>query len=221
MANYFIIGGDAKEYGPITDADIRLWLAEGRLNAQSSARPEAESGWRTLGTFPEFADAFGAAPTTGIPPTIAPPSNADARNAALQAVKSPAIVLKVIATLGIALSFWALIRLVFFSKQVHEELTSTLAQYPQLQDAGFQKMLALLYGPVGMASNAFAMAMSALIFFGAVQMQKLKSFEFAVVAAIIALLPCATNCCAWVFGVPVGIWALIVLNKKEIKSQFK
>jgi hypothetical protein len=67
MANYFIIGGDAKEYGPITEADIRLWIAEGRLNAQSSARREADANWQPLGQFAEFSDAFSTTP-----PTIAP-----------------------------------------------------------------------------------------------------------------------------------------------------
>ena len=68
MANYFIIGGDGKEYGPITGADVRLWIAEGRLNAQSAARREADASWQTLGALAEFADAF-----SSTPPTIAPP----------------------------------------------------------------------------------------------------------------------------------------------------
>ncbi|HTB82532.1 MAG TPA: DUF975 family protein [Candidatus Sulfotelmatobacter sp.] len=70
MANYYIIGGDGKEYGPITEADIRLWIAEGRLNAQTSTRTDADTNWRPLGAFPEFA----ALPQT--PPTIAPPPSA-------------------------------------------------------------------------------------------------------------------------------------------------
>jgi hypothetical protein len=217
MANYFIIGGDQKEYGPITAEDIQLWIAEGRLNAHSSARSETETNWRPLGSFAEFAAAFRTAP-----PTIAPPDNsAGAHNAAMEAIKVPAICLKIIAALGFVLSLWSLFRLVFFQKQVQEEISRAVSQYPQLQDAGFQKMLMALYGPVGMASNAFAMVISAVIFAGAMRMQKLRSFEFSFVVAILALLPCATNCCAWVFGLPVGIWTLIVLNKKEVKSQFK
>jgi uncharacterized membrane protein len=70
MPNYFIIGGDGKEYGPIAEADIRLWISEGRLNAQSSARTDAVPNWRPLGTFPEFAAQFQT------PPTIAPPAAA-------------------------------------------------------------------------------------------------------------------------------------------------
>jgi membrane-anchored glycerophosphoryl diester phosphodiesterase (GDPDase) len=73
MANYIIIGGDQKEYGPITTDDVRKWIAEGRLNAQSMMKAESDAGWRPLSAFPEFADAFGgsaAAPST--PPVISP-----------------------------------------------------------------------------------------------------------------------------------------------------
>ena len=69
MANYIIIGGDGKEYGPVTDADVRLWLAEGRLNALSQAKAESDAEFRALAQFPEFADAF-ASPAA--PETITP-----------------------------------------------------------------------------------------------------------------------------------------------------
>jgi hypothetical protein len=67
MASYYIIGGDTKEYGPITADDLRLWIAEGRLSAQSLAKGEGDTAWRTLGSFPEFTDALNLPP-----PTIAP-----------------------------------------------------------------------------------------------------------------------------------------------------
>jgi hypothetical protein len=65
MANYLIIGGDGKEYGPVTEADVRQWIAEGRLSAQSQAKSESDAEFRALSQFPEFADAFA-------PATIAP-----------------------------------------------------------------------------------------------------------------------------------------------------
>jgi uncharacterized membrane protein len=68
MANYVIIGGDGKEYGPITSADIRQWLAEGRLSAQSLAKSESDAEFRPLEKFPEFADAF----ARSAPAVIAP-----------------------------------------------------------------------------------------------------------------------------------------------------
>jgi uncharacterized membrane protein len=69
MANYLIIGGDGKEYGPVTDADVRKWIAEGRLSALSQAKSESDAELRPLAQFPEFAEAF--APTAA-PATIAP-----------------------------------------------------------------------------------------------------------------------------------------------------
>jgi hypothetical protein len=58
MATYTIIGGDQKEYGPITADDVRQWIAEGRLNEKSLMKAESDAEFRTLEKFPEFAGAF-------------------------------------------------------------------------------------------------------------------------------------------------------------------
>lgn len=69
---YRIIGGDGREYGPVSDAQVRAWVAEGRANADTRAiEPGGE--WRPLSAFAEFADLFAAgAPSgafTGDPPS--------------------------------------------------------------------------------------------------------------------------------------------------------
>ncbi|HEY5345492.1 MAG TPA: DUF4339 domain-containing protein [Verrucomicrobiae bacterium] len=69
MANYFIIGGDGKEYGPITDEELRKWISEGRLNADSRAKAESDAEFRALAQFPEFADSYAQPPATIAPPT--------------------------------------------------------------------------------------------------------------------------------------------------------
>jgi hypothetical protein len=61
---YKIIGADQKEYGPVSAEQIRQWVAEGRVNAQTLVRPEGETEWKPLSTFPEFSAPLGAAPTT-------------------------------------------------------------------------------------------------------------------------------------------------------------
>ena len=78
MANYLIIGGDGKEYGPVTETDVRLWIIEGRLNAQSLAKAESDAEFRALAQFPEFADSYAQpeAPAT-IAPRIAAGNRAD------------------------------------------------------------------------------------------------------------------------------------------------
>ena len=70
MANYTIIGGDGKEYGPVSDAELRQWITEGRLNAESRVKAESDAEFRALAQFPEFAAALKQQATPGI---IAPP----------------------------------------------------------------------------------------------------------------------------------------------------
>jgi len=72
---YKVIGSDNREYGPASEETVRRWIAEGRANAQSQAQTEGETGWRTLGSFPEFAAAL-AAGAVPVPPTpsIPPPA---------------------------------------------------------------------------------------------------------------------------------------------------
>ena len=59
---------------------------------------------------------------------------------------------------------------------------------------------------------------SVVILLGALKMQSLKSYSLAIIASILAMLPCATPCC--LIGLPFGIWALVVLNKPGVKSHF-
>ena len=68
---YTIIGGDQKEYGPISADDVRQWIAEGRLNAQSLMKGAGDAAFRPLEKFPEFADAFASKPDA--PDTPPPP----------------------------------------------------------------------------------------------------------------------------------------------------
>ncbi|MGA2179615.1 MAG: DUF4339 domain-containing protein [Verrucomicrobiota bacterium] len=214
MATYTIIGGDQKPYSSVTADDIRRWIADGRLNAQSLAKEENDTEWRPLSAFPEFADVF-AASSAPPPPLTAPVAGAgDGRDAALQLVKGPAIGLKVTAILNLVLALWSLVKLIFFRSDV-SQLYSGI---PQFNDPQVQQLLHLAYGPLGMINSLFALAMSVLVLIGAAKMQSLRSFEFAFAAAILAMIPCLTPCC--VLGLPFGIWALVVLNKPEVKSQF-
>jgi hypothetical protein len=219
MAIYTIIGGDQKPYSSVTPEDIRRWIADGRLNAQSLAREENDTEWRTLSAFPEFADALagGSAP----PPLTSPPAAPDdRRDAALRMVKGPAIGLMATAIFNLILALWSLIRLMFSPLDM-QQFNSALQQLnnPQLQEF-MQKLFHTINGPIGMANILFELAVSALILIGAVKMQSLRSHGFALAAAILSVVPCLTPCCGYVIGLAFGIWALVVLNKPEVKSQF-
>ena len=72
MANYKIIGGDGRQYGPVPAEELRKWIAENRLNAKSVVQLEGTTDWQPLGSVAEFSDAFGNA---ALPPLVSAPPN--------------------------------------------------------------------------------------------------------------------------------------------------
>jgi hypothetical protein len=62
---YKIIGADQKEYGPVSVEQLRQWINEGRVNAQTLVRPEGETEWKPLSAFAEFAGTTATASVGG------------------------------------------------------------------------------------------------------------------------------------------------------------
>jgi uncharacterized RDD family membrane protein YckC len=61
---FIIIGGDGKEYGPVTADQIRTWIKAGRANLDTKAKALGTDDWRRLGDYAEFS------PPTDTPPVI-------------------------------------------------------------------------------------------------------------------------------------------------------
>jgi TM2 domain-containing membrane protein YozV len=73
-----IIGADGKEYGPISVGQLKQWINERRVNAQTRAFTEGATEWKPLGSFPEFASANQPAPPPlAVPFPPAPPTLSD------------------------------------------------------------------------------------------------------------------------------------------------
>ncbi len=53
---YTIIGRDQNEYGPVTAEQVRQWIAEGRIDAQTQVQAEGSGLWKPLTDFPGFAE---------------------------------------------------------------------------------------------------------------------------------------------------------------------
>ena len=64
---FIIIGGDGKEYGPVTADQVRTWIKGGRASLDTKAKALGTDDWRRLGDYAEFS------PPTDTPPVI--PSN--------------------------------------------------------------------------------------------------------------------------------------------------
>ena len=73
-------------------------------------------------------------------------------------------------------------------------------------------------GTIGVVSSIIGILVSGVILLGGLKMKKLESYGLAMTASIIAMIPCFSPCC--LIGLPIGIWALVVLSKPEVKSAF-
>lgn len=73
-------------------------------------------------------------------------------------------------------------------------------------------------GSFGAASSVIEIAVAAFIIFAALKMKELRQWELSLAAAIVAMIPCISPCC--ILGLPIGIWALVVLLRPEVKQAF-
>lgn len=202
---YKIIGADGKEYGPVPLDVMRQWLAQGRVNAQTKVQMEGATEWKLLSEFPEF----GAGLAPSAPPSLGAAPGAS--SAAFEQVNGPAIGLMVVAILGFLAQATSLVWRLGFSA-----LTASQAEGPF---GGTSGPLAFLYSATfAVVSAILGTAVGILILLGAVKMKKLENYGLAMTASIIAMIPCFSPCC--LLGLPLGIWAVVVLSKPEVKSAF-
>ena len=140
--------------------------------------------------------------------TAVPPD----RESAKSAVAAPAIIIAIIAGLGI-LGAIAMLALPQAMLQIAERAQTDAAEAEKLREA-LQANRA-----VSMGQYALMIVLSAVALFGAVQMMRLRSYGLAMTAAIISLIPCVGPCCC--IAIPFGIWALVVLMKPNVKAAFQ
>jgi ABC-type uncharacterized transport system permease subunit len=135
-----------------------------------------------------------------------PPPSGNA--AALDAVNVPAILILVMGALGALFGLYGVV-------------AGGGGIPPQMLDdpniAQFRGAITAAMG-ASRAINFVGVLLDGLIIFGALQMRQLKNYPLAMASAIVVMLPCTGCCC--LLGLPVGIWALVTINKPEIKAAF-
>lgn len=223
---YKIIGANQVEYGPISADQLRQWIAEGRVNAQTPAQAEGDATWRPLSTFPEFASSLppvpGAAPAPapasapfsgGAPATFgAAPMDDGGRARARSLVTGPAIALIVATAIGIAFAVLGILL------QLLGMGMAGMSQFQNNDNPEMARMLEMYSGAMGIILRSVAIIVGIFIILGCVKMKKLENYGMAMAVSIIAMLPCLSPCCC--LGIPFGIWALVVLSKSEVKQYF-
>lgn len=129
-------------------------------------------------------------------PVLSPEVAATQIERARQAVKAPAIGMIVAAGINLAVMFAAILMLILFEQRITRDAYTA------------QNITALL---------AVALPLNALILGGALWMFQLRYRGFAIAGAILALIAAPGN----IIGLPMGIWALVVLSRREVIEAFK
>ena len=122
-----------------------------------------------------------------------------------QQVSGPATGLQVTAGIGIV---WQIISL----------LLHVLGMGSSAAFGGSNRMVEMLSGGLGIFFSVLGILIGAIVFMGASKMKSLRSYGFALAAAILAMIPCISPCC--LLGLPIGIWAIVILVKPEVKAAF-
>lgn len=77
-----IIGADGKQYGPVSVEQLRSWLTQGRINAQTRIQAVGTEEWRPARDVPELASLFqssGVVPSGTAPPVLKAPQTDERR----------------------------------------------------------------------------------------------------------------------------------------------
>ena len=193
MANYHFIAGDGKPYGPYSAEQMRAYMSENRLTAQSQV--SADGGpWQPASSFQELTGGAGAIPAAPQPMAGNP--------ALLQSkVNGPATFMMVLAIINLVLAPIGIIM--------------NLVQEP---NPDLPEQFRMLEGPIGIIGNILWMITNAIILMGALKMKKFQSYGLAMTASILCIL-CDWNCCC--LGIGAGVWAIVVLNNAQVKAAFR
>ncbi len=71
----------------------------------------------------------------------------------------------------------------------------------------------------GSVGAVFTTIGSLVTVLGAARMRAAKGRGLALTGSILAMIPCFTSCC--LAGLPIGIWAIVVLSNADVKAAFE
>ena len=213
---YYVING--QQTGPITEAQLEELARAGTIKADTLVWAEGMPNWVPYSQARQPV-------MPGQPPIMAQPSGnfggfqaASSEDVAKKLVQGPGIALIVSGAIGLLASLANLAQVLFGAAAQREQIRQAFAEMPP----EFQQMadfFEMMLGPLGIAMAAIGVLLGAFTIFSGVQMQRLRNFWMPLTASIFGILSCFSGCCC--VSLPIGIWALVVLMKPEVKSAFK
>lgn len=145
----------------------------------------------------------------------------------LRKVAAPAIALMVAGILNILLALFGVASSAFYMSGLNPAAAAQEEQFEEIiqqnqESAEFMRSMLqfskMMQGPLGLVNNLLACVVGVVITMGALKMKSLKSYGFSMTASILAMIPCLSSCCF--VGLPIGIWALVVLLDQNVKQAF-
>ncbi len=206
---YYVENGQQK--GPVTQDQLDELARQGTIKADTLVWTDGMANWLP---YSQARPGTGAAPAAVVGgPAFAAMPVADAEAVARGMVKGPAIAMLVNGALIALFSLYGALTHLLGKKQEMPPLPPEVPPWvPQMIEA--------MQGPIGLAANIFSVLVGAFIVFGSLKMVKLQSRGLAIATAVVSMIPCLTGCCC-IIGLPFGIWAMVVLNKPEVKASFR
>jgi hypothetical protein len=150
-------------------------------------------------------------------PVPQPPGGAGGPGNAAQMISGPAIAVMVVAILGVLASIALIIIYAIVLANI-DNVVQQMANQPGAAQQPPPKDQIVMGAYLYIGAGFVGAIIYALAAFGAFQMKNLKSFGLSMASAILVMIPCSICCLA---GIPVGIWALMTMNKPEVKGAFR
>jgi hypothetical protein len=154
---------------------------------------------------------------TPIPPPLPGPDPLRARSD----VKAPAILMMVIAALGLLGGLLSLVTGHLFDPATLRTVVEANPEAPEWVRQMAERS-AEQGGPSALGNLLSVLPLlllSALGFVGGLRMMALRTYGLAVAGAVALCIPCVGSCCC--LGIPVGAWALYVLTRPHVKAAFR
>ena len=212
---YRVQGSDLKEYGPVTEGQVREWIAENRLNRFSMARKEGDPARRPLDQFPEFAAALQSQPLLTSPGSEVPAPDPER---ARRLLKGPSLALLLMGTVGLVITLSGFVARDWLVDALIRATSTLPAAVPADQLGLWKTELSRSLGLRDYARGLAGVAINGVMIAGALAMRRLENRNLALAAATFALIPCQCCCCV---SIPFGVWALLMLNRPEVKQSFR
>ena len=198
MAEYHLIGGDGREYGPYSEDEMKGLMADGRLKASSGVKVD-DGEWKPYSAYPELGEAMAA-----VSARMSGNASLDKQKALQSRVKKPAIFMIVLSIFSIMTLLIALVASI--AGDIPPEMEKILNKYGINNET---LIIAILLTTL----------FNTIVLVGAINMRKGRYYGLAIVASILCIL--CNSGPYYGLGLVAGIWSIVVLNKPEVKAGFR